>query len=157
MLCLGVYLMREYNQLLLWIVFFYFLSWYSTWRSDATLIKVNKKFAKIFFYIKYVNGISPGSIIVGLFAHFCLILFLILIPLKDVVAPYMKLIVVICTWLFCCMLGMGLTIEGYINMKRAETVSKKRKWLIPTIFSFIGTGVLIYYFFIYVNVISNFI
>lgn len=149
--------MREYNQLLLCIVSLYFLSWYFTWRPEAALIKVNRKFAKIFFYIKYVNGIAPGSIIMGLFAHFCLILFLILVLLKDVVAPYMKLIVVICTWLFFCMLSMGLTIEGYINMKRAETVSQKRKWLIPTIFSFIATGVFIYYFFIYVNAISNFI
>ena len=149
--------MREYNQLLLCIVFFYFLSWYFTWRSDATLIKVNRKFAKIFFYIKYDNGIAPGSIMVGLFAHFCLILFLILIPLKDIVAPYMRLIRVICVRLFGCMTCMEVGIEEYINMKRAETVSKKRKWLIPTIFSFITTGVLIFYFFIYVNAISNFI
>lgn len=139
--------MREYNQLLLCIVSLYFWSWYSTWRPEAALIKVNRKFAKIFFYIKYVNGIAPGSIIVGLFAHFCLILFLILVPLKDVVAPYMKLIVVICMRLFCCMMCMDVGIDQYINMKRAETVSKKRECLLMIIYSFFSLGILIYYFF----------
>lgn len=139
--------MREYNLLLIWILFFYYSSWYSTWRSEAALIKVNRKFAKIFFYIKYDNGIAPGSIMVGLFAHFCLILFLILIPLKDIVAPYMRLIRVICVRLFGCMTCMEVGIEEYINMKRAETVSKKRKCLMLIFFSVFSTGVLIYYFF----------
>ena len=136
--------MRDYIQLLLWILFLYYWSWiYTEWRKESALLTVNRNFAKIFFYIKYFNGISLVSIIMGLFAHFSLIFFLILIPLNDVVAPYMKLIVRIWVWLGISLGSMGETMETYIKMKRAEVFSKKREFLILTILLAFVTGFMI--------------
>lgn len=134
----------DYIQLLLWIIFLYYWSWFYTgWRRESALIKVNKSLAKMTFYIKSFNGISLVSIIMGLFAHFSLIIFLILFSLSNVTAPYMKLIVRIWIWLGLSLGTIGETIETYIKMKRAEVLSKKREFLILTILLIFVTGFMI--------------
>lgn len=136
--------MGGYIQLLLWIIFLYYWSWFYTgWRRESALIIVNKSLAKMFFYIKSSNGISLVSITMGLFAHFSLIFFLILILLNNVTAPYMKLIVRIWIWLGISLGTIGETIETYIKMKRAEVLSKKREFLILTILLTFVTGFMI--------------
>lgn len=137
-------LMREYIQLLLWIIFLYYWSWfYTEWRRESALIIINKSLAKMLFYIKSPNRISLVSIIMGLFAHISLIFFLILIPLNDVVALYMKLIVRIWIWLGISLGTIGETIETYIKMKRAKAVSKKREFQILTILLVFVAGFMI--------------
>lgn len=136
--------MQEYIQLLLWIMFLYYWSWsYTGWRRESALITVNRSLAKILFYIKSFNGISLVSIIMGLFAHFSLIFFLVLVFLNNVTAPYMKLIVRIWIWLGISLGAMGETIETYIKMKRTEVFSKKREFLILIIILVFVTGFMI--------------
>lgn len=148
--------MGDYIQLLLWIIFLYYWSWFYTgWRRESALIIVNKSLAKMLFYIKSSNGISLVSIIMGLFAHFSLIFFLILILLNNVTAPYMKLIVRIWIWLGLSLGTIGETIETYIKMKRAKAISKKREFLILTILLIFVTGFMIYMTVKYSLVISK--
>lgn len=148
--------MRVYIQLLLWIIFLYYLSWfYTAWRSESALITVNRSLSKMLFYVKSFNGISVVSIIIGLFAHFSLIFFLVLVLFKHATYPYMKLIIRIWIWLGISLACMGETIETCIKMKRAESLSKKKEFLALTILLIFVTGFMVYMTSIYCIIISK--
>lgn len=138
--------MRNYIQLLLWIVFLYCASWTHTrWRRESVLVKVNSRLAKILFYIKSSEGISVVSIILGLSAHVSLIFFLALVCLHHEAAPYIKLIVRMWVWLGIVLIAAGETIEIFMKWKRAETKGKKVEFLLLTIILTFSTGIIVYY------------
>lgn len=148
--------MRVYIQLLLWIIFLYFLSWFYTGRrSESALVTVNRSLAKMLFYVKSSHGISVVSIIIGLFAHFSLIFFLILVLFKHATYPYMELIIRIWICLGISLACAGETIETCIKMKRAESLSKKKEFLALTILLIFVTGFMLCLTAIYCIKIKN--
>lgn len=122
--------MIKYIPLLLWILFFYFMSWsYTCLRTDSILITTGKNLNKILFFINPFQGISIVSIIIGLFAHFSLMIFVILLFFNNFVQLYLELVSWPWKLLGFSLLGVGEIIETYIKFKRAETQKKKRVFL----------------------------
>lgn len=93
------------------------------------LIIVNKTLNKILFFIKPSQGISIVSIIIGLFAHFSLMIFVLLLFLNNIVQLYTELILRFWELSGISLLCVGETIETYIKFKRAETPKKRREFL----------------------------
>lgn len=122
--------MIKYIPLLLWILFFYFMSWsYTSLRTDSILITTGKNLNKILFFINPFQGISIVSIIIGLFAHFSLMIFVVLLFFNNFVQLYLELVSWPWKLLGFSLLGVGEIIETYIKLKRAETQKKKRVFL----------------------------
>ena len=85
--------MIKFIPFLLWILFLYFMSWFYTGqRAESVLITTGRKLNKILFFINPCRGISIVSIIIGLFAHFSLIIFVVLIFFNNIVQFYCELI-----------------------------------------------------------------
>ena len=118
--------MGDYALFLFWIFNLYCISWHHTvCRRESELIKVNNKLANILFYMRHEYRMSVVSIIIGLFAHISIILFLFLVIFKDIVQPYMRLLLFFWFVVSCFFISVGLTIETFIKRKRAETKMDK--------------------------------
>ncbi|MBD5549637.1 MAG: hypothetical protein HDQ96_00435 [Lachnospiraceae bacterium] len=119
-------LMIKYIPLLLWILVLYFMSWsYTSFRTESVLITTGKNLSKILFFINSSHGISIVSIIIGLFAHFSLMIFVVLLFFNDIVQLYVELILRFWWLSGISLLTIGEIIETYIKFKRAETPKKR--------------------------------
>ena len=122
--------MIKYIPLLLWILFLYFMSWfYTSVRNESVLITVSKSLNKILFFINSSHGISIVSIIIGLFAHFSLMVFVVLLFFNNFVQLYVEYVLELWWLSGLSLLCVGEIIETYIKFKRAETQKKKRVFL----------------------------
>ena len=119
--------MKKFIPFLLWILFLYFISWFHTrMRVESIRITTGKKLNKILFFINPSNGISIVSIISGLFAHFSLMIFVILFFKNNIVQQYAELILRFWELSGISLLCVGETIETYIIFKREE--ARKKRW-----------------------------
>lgn len=86
--------MEDYYTLFLcWTFVLYGWSWHHTvGRRESELIEVDRKLAKILFFIKNTDGMSVFSIILGLTAHAGMILFLLLVIFSKTVNRYMRIL-----------------------------------------------------------------
>ena len=116
--------------LLLWIFSLYLTSWIHTnLRAESVLINTGKKLNKVLFFINPSGGISIVSIISGLFAHFSLIIFVVLIFFNNIVQFYCELILEFWVMSGFFLLSVGETIETYIKFERAETRKERKEFL----------------------------
>ena len=126
--------MIKFIPFLLWILFLYFMSWFYTGqRAESVLITTGRKLNKILFFINPCRGISIVSIIIGLFAHFSLIIFVVLIFFNNIVQFYCELILEFWVMSGFFLLSVGETIETYIKFERAETRKERREFLELTV------------------------
>ena len=137
--------MIKYIPLLLWILFLYFMSWfYTSVRSESVLITVSKSLNKILFFINSYHRISIVSIIIGLFAHFSLMIFVVLLFFNDIVQLYVEFILRFWWLSGISLLTIGEIIETYIKFKRAETPKKRREFLGLMIILICSVGFILY-------------
>lgn len=137
--------MKSYVILLFWIFFLYYSAWFLTrLRTESLLIEVNENITKIFFFIDSSKGLSITSIILGIFAHFSLILFIVLICFNSVTKPYAELVTSIWFWTGLSLMVLGEVTEAFIKLKRAETHREKRKFLADIVMLFCSGGVMIF-------------
>lgn len=142
--------MIEFIDLLLWIFSLYFISWSHTRvRTESVLITTNKNLKKILFFIDPSRGISIGSIISGLFAHFSLCCCILFILFNSVTKTYSELITITWIWMGFLLLSVGETIETYIKLKREEIHKKKRVFLYTLIILIFSTIFIFCFTFIY--------
>lgn len=142
--------------LLPWILFFYFMAWfYTSLRTESVLITTGKNLNKILFFINPFQGISITSIIIGLFAHFSLLIFIVLLFFDNIVQLYLEL----ASWLWkvlgFSLLGVGELIETYIKLKKAKTRKKRKELLGLIIILSCSVGVLFYYIVKYGLILSR--
>lgn len=138
--------MIGYISLLLWIFFLYFFSWsYTRVRSESVLITTSKNINKILFFINSAKGISIVSIIIGLFAHFSLIIFVVLLFFNDIVQLYAELILRFWELSGISLVVIGEIIETYIRFKMAKISKKRREFLGGMILLICSVGGLFYF------------
>lgn len=137
--------MIKYIPLLLWILFLYFISWfYTRVRRESVLITVGKSLNKILFFINPSQGISIASIIIGLFAHFSLMIFVVLLFFNNFVQLYVELVLRFWELLGISLLTVGEIIETYFKFKRAETPKKRREELGLMVILICSVGFILY-------------
>lgn len=137
--------MIKYIPLLLWILFLYFISWfYTRVRRESVLITVGKSLNKILFFINPSQGISIASIIIGLFAHFSLMIFVVLLFFNNFVQLYLELVLRFWELLGISLLTVGEIIETYFKFKRAETPKKRREELGLMVILICSVGFILY-------------
>lgn len=137
--------MIGYLSLLLWIFFLYFFSWsYTRVRRESVLITTGKNINKILFFINSAKGISIASIIIGLFAHFSLIIFVVLLFFNDIVQLYAELILRCWELSGVSLIVIGEIIETYIKFKRQEAPKKRREFLGLMVILICSVGFILY-------------
>lgn len=137
--------MIGYISLLLWIFFLYFFSWsYTRVRSESVLITTSKNINKILFFINSAKGISIVSIIIGLFAHFSLIILAVLLFFNDIVQLYAELILRFWELSGISLVAIGEIIETYIKFKRSATPKKRREFLGLMVILICSVGFILY-------------
>lgn len=120
--------MKYYILLLTWILFLYYMSWfYTVERGESVLIKVTKRFANIFFYMRQENRMSIAGIIIGLFAHISMIFYFALIICHNMVKEYIAGIAVIWVYVSFFVMFIGEIAETSVKIKRSTTKKQKRE------------------------------
>ena len=117
-----------YILFLCWTLELYRWSWHETVvRKESELIEVDRKLAKILFFIKNTDGMSVVSIILGLAAHVGTIFFLFLLIFSKTVKIYMRILVFLWYEVGMLLMVTGLLIETFIKRKRVKTKQVKTK------------------------------
>ena len=120
--------MGDYILFLCWILVLYSDAWhYTVVRKESELIEVDRKLAKILFFIKNTDGMSVVSIILGLTAHAGMIFFLFLVIYSKTVKRYMRILFFLWYAVSILLMAAGALIETFIKRKRAKT-KQDREW-----------------------------
>lgn len=117
-----------YILFLCWTLGLYRESWHHTVvRKESELIEVDRKLAKILFFIKNTDGMSVVSIILGLAAHVGMILFLLLVIFSKTVERYMRILFFLWYAVSMLLMMIGSLIDTLIKRKRVKTKQVKTK------------------------------
>lgn len=144
--------MRDCVFLLAGIGFLYYWSWfYSNVRRESIMIEVNKRLAGILGFIRNGRKISIVSIILGMYAHISIILFLIF-----VVCTVLKINInfeqIAAIWVVVMFLlyAVGEEIETCIKIKMAETVKQRVEFIFVAGIVLAALAVIIFSLYIHV-------